>query len=165
MLKIAKSYRELSFPQLMEVYIEGNQENGQERFPEEPVYRQLQLAEEDFRQYLQEVFFPRKGSVYALWLEGGQYVSALRLEPYRDGLLLAALETAPDRRRQGYATCLIRAVQNQPGIVRLYSHVGKGNVASRKTHEACGFREISQTAVYLDGSVNPYCCTLSWEKE
>ena len=33
MLLIAKSLRGLSFPKLMEVYVEGNRENGGDRYP------------------------------------------------------------------------------------------------------------------------------------
>ena len=36
MLLIAKSLRGLSFPKLMEVYVEGNRENGGDRYPGEP---------------------------------------------------------------------------------------------------------------------------------
>lgn len=35
MLLIAKSLRGLSFPKLMEVYVEGNRENGGDRYPGE----------------------------------------------------------------------------------------------------------------------------------
>ena len=75
-------------------------------------------------------------------------------------MLLEALETAPEQRRKGYATALIRAALAQVGTVKIYSHVGKRNEASLKTHIACGFRRISEQAVYADGSVNDRCCTL-----
>ena len=88
MLKIANRMGQLHFPQLMETYVDDNRENGADRYPEEPEMRQLALAEGDFRQYLAEVFFRQKGAFYAIWEENGRYVSALRLEPYRDGLLL-----------------------------------------------------------------------------
>lgn len=164
MLRIAKRLRELSFPQLMEIYVEGNRENGAERYPEEPEMRQLALAEADFRQYLAEVFFRQKGAFYAIWEENGQYVSALRLEPYRDGLLLEALETRPDRRRKGYASGLIRAVLNFPEVKKVYSHVSKRNVPSLAVHKKLGFQVVEDLATYIDGSVNYRAVTLCWEE-
>lgn len=122
--------------------------------------RQLELAEQDFYQYLREVFFPVPGAVYCIWQEENAYVSALRLEPYRDGLLLEALETAPGERRRGYAEALIRAVLERFAPTKIYSHVGKRNYPSLKTHEKCGFRRALDYAVYVDGSVNRHCCTL-----
>jgi GNAT superfamily N-acetyltransferase len=123
----------------------------------------LQQAEEEHRAYLQEVFFRTPGAVLALWEEAGKYVSALRLEPYRDGLLLEALETAPAERRKGYAGKLIQAVQERFAQEKIYSHVSKRNIPSLRTHEVCGFRRIAENAVYADGSVTSRSCTLCWE--
>lgn len=160
MLIIAKKMRDLAFGQLMEIYIEGNLEKGQELAPEETEARQIALGEQEFYQYLKQVFFRTLGAVYAVWEENGKYVSALRLEPYRDGLLLEALETAPEERRKGYATALIRAALAQTGDAKIYSHVAKWNTASLKTHEACGFQRILDHAIYADGSVNQRSVTL-----
>lgn len=165
MLIIANRLGQLSFPRLMEIYVEGNRENGAERYPEEPEMRQLALAEADFRQYLAEVFFRQKGAFYVIWEEDGQYVSALRLEPYRDGLLLEALETRQDQRRKGYASTLIQAVQHLPEVERIYSHVSKRNAPSQATHKKCGFRVMADHAVYIDGSVNSRAVTFCWERE
>lgn len=164
MLLTATSMAELDFPALMEVYLEGNLENGADRWPGESQWRQLQLAEEAFRDYLRQDFFSVPGAVYCLWQEGNRYVSALRLEPYKDGLLLEALETRPDARRRGYAGMLIREVQSRVAGT-LYSHVHKGNAASLAVHRQCGFRRISEIAVYIDGSVNDRCCTLRYTGE
>lgn len=160
MLLIAKSLRELSFGALMEVYIEGNRENGEENWPQLEENEQLLRAEQDFYQYLKQVFFPVTGAVYAVWEEKGKYISALRLEPYKDGLLLEALETAPEMRRKGYAEKLLRAVQARCGDTKIYSHVGKWNDASLRVHEKCGFRRVLEYAVYIDGSVNSRSCTM-----
>ena len=165
MLKIAEKLNDLSFGKLMEVYIEGNLENGQELWPEEPEARQIALAEQEFYNYLQQVFFRTPGARYLIWEEAGHYVSALRLEPYRDGLLLEALETAPDKRKKGYAAQLVQATLEYAGNVKIYSHVGKYNTVSLRTHEKCGFTRIHDYAVYADGSVNErsytmlYCIT------
>ena len=135
MLYLARSLSRLHFSSLMAVYAESNRENGREFWPEEPEMRQIQLAEEDFYRYLSQVFFRSPGTFYAVWKENGRYVSALRLEPYRDGLLLEALETALEQRRKGFAAALIRAVQCfLEGKTKLYSHVDKRNLSSLKVH-------------------------------
>lgn len=153
MLIIAKSMKDLSFSALMEIYIEGNMENGQDNYPEEPEYRQIMLVEQDFYNYLSQVFFRTDGAVYLIWEERGKYVSALRLEPYQDGLLLEALETAPDQRQKGYAKTLILAALGEFDGKKIYSHVSKRNTTSIRTHEVCGFEKILDHAVYADGSV------------
>lgn len=153
MLTIARRLADLSFSQLMEVYQEGNAENGMDFYPEETPERQRMLAEQDFYDYLNGVFFRTEGATYFVWTEAGRYVSALRVEPYQDGFLLEALETAPDQRSKGYAKALIREVLAMYGNEKIYSHVSKRNIPSRRTHERCGFQKILDHAVYADGSV------------
>lgn len=167
MVFVAKSLGQLSFGKLMEVYREANRENGALLAPEETEERQLQLAEEDFYAYLHDCFFGKPHASYYIWEEAGSYVSALRLEPYRDGLLLEALETAPGKRRQGYAVRLMDAVLftlSEQGSVCVYSHVSKKNIPSLKTHQHCGFQIISNYAAYIDGSVNHRAYTLQYKK-
>lgn len=159
MLYIAKKLGELNFRQLMDVYEEGNLENAAELYPHAPQNQWLLLAEQAFHQYLKECFFPTQGARYCVWIVDDRYVSALRLEPYKDGLLLEALETLPARRRKGYASALINAVLALYPNEKIYSHVGKKNLASMKTHESCGFHRILDHAVYADGSVLQSCCT------
>lgn len=153
MLLIARKMRDLSFAALMEIYRESNEENAEDFWPNESPERRMALAEQDFYDYLSRTFFSVPGAFCALWEEGGCYVSALRMEPYQDGFLLEALETAPDQRRKGYARELIRAVLKTMDHGKIYSHVSKRNVASLRTHETCGFRKILDHAVYADGSV------------
>ena len=165
MMRIFTSARDLRFSELMDVYSDSNLEKAEE-WPNMPRGFALQLAEQDFRQYLLEVFFKTPDAILAVWEHQGHYVSALRLEPYKDGLLLEGLETAPEHRKCGYAADLILAVQAylaEQGVVKLYSHVEKRNVASRRTHETCGFYEISDRAVYISGSVDYRCCTYLYE--
>lgn len=162
-LIVARSMNELSFGKLMEVYAEGNLENGRDFWPYEPEARQIALAEQEFYNYLRQVFFRTPGAGYLIWEENGHYVSALRLEPYRDGRLLEALETTPHYRRKGYAVKLVLAALEYMGNIKIYSHVGKKNIPSLRTHESCGFRRILEYAVYADGSVNDRCCTLLHE--
>ena len=161
MLFLAKNLREISFSQLMEIYEEGNLENGGLMHPDLPENQQLMYAEQAFYQFLAEAFFPVPGAVYALWVEDGRYRSALRLEPYEDGLLLEALETAPKYRRQGYAEKLMRAVQ-EAFPQKIYSHVSKRNKASLAIHEKCGFRQVLDYARYIDGSVAHNAITLCY---
>lgn len=161
MLVLARKLRELNFQQLMVVYEEGNRENGEDFWPDRTDEQQMMQAEQAFYQYLTEGFFSTPGAVYALWQEQGAYVSALRLEPYEDGLLLEALETAPAQRRKGYAEKLIRAVQaNFPQ--KIYSHVSKRNAPSLAIHEKCGFRQVLDYAKYIDGSVARNAVTLCY---
>ena len=164
MLILAHGLRELRFGALMGVYLQGNQEKAERDYPEEPAGAGLRLAEEDFYRDLRECFFRTPGAAYAVWEEGGSYVSALRLEPYRDGVLVNALETAPQQRRKGYASRLLEAVLgtlNGP----VYSHVAKSNLPSLALHERLGFRRIQETALYLDGSLDRRACTLRWMRE
>lgn len=115
-------------------------------------------AEQDFYQYLQDVFFVSDDAFYAVWLESEKYVCALRIEPYKDGYLLAGLETCPQQRGKGYAKALVSAVidslkaENKP--VRIYAHILKSNIASIRVHERCGFEKTADLAAYIDGSVS-----------
>ena len=162
MLHLAYKFHQLNFAKLMEVYAEGNKENGRLYFTELPENEQLLRTEQSFYQYLAQSFFHTDGAVYAIWEEEGSYCSALRLEPYQDGLLLEALETAPAFRRKGYATALLLAVRKQfPG--KIYSHVHRQNAASLAAHQSCGFVQILDYARYIDGSVARNAVTLLWE--
>lgn len=143
MLIIVQSMRELAFGKLMEVY-------------QEPSGTVSLRAEQELFRYLNDCFFRTPGAVYCIWQEGERYASALRLEPYRDGTLLAALQTTPDCRGRGYAGELIRAVltwQKAHGGGRIYSHIANRNAPSIAVHDKCGFRKIADYARYLDGSV------------
>lgn len=157
MLQLFFHLAELDFNALMEVYGESNGENAAERGIS--VYAQ----ERNFEEYLREDFFTVPEAVYAVWAEDGIYRAALRLEPYMDGLLLEALETRPDSRRQGYARALIQAVQARLSggkYPRLYSHIGKRNTASLAVHRACGFQMIQDSARYVDGTANTRAVTM-----
>lgn len=152
MLRIMKSLGEVNFSALMEIYIEGNLEKAENG-------RTLLEAEQEFYQYLREVFFSTPGARYCVWTEGEAYISALRLEPYRDGWLLEAVETRPDQRRKGYGSKLLSAVAALPEFSKLYSHIHRRNGPSLRLHERCGFEKVLEYAVYIDGSVNDHCLT------
>ncbi len=144
-MRIARSLWELEFGKLMEVYADSTKGSL--------------LAEQDFYQYLSQCFFTRSGDCYCLWEAEEQYKAALRLQRYRDGLLLEALETAPQCRRQGFGKTLVLAALAQFPQERFYVHIDKKNAASRKLHEGCGFRKIADTATLADGSVTSRAST------
>ena len=166
MLKTINKISQLNFSELMSVYVEGNAENGAEFYPHLSKENQIREAEMDFYRYLHDVFFQIDHAFYAVWEVNRHYLAALRMEPYRDGWLLTALETAPDERGKGYATNLINSVKNDllvSGNVKIYSHVSRRNIPSLSVHRKCGFHKIFDYAVYLDGSVRHTSDTLLCE--
>ena len=151
MLSVIRSMAELPFGSLMEIYAESNRVRGS-RWPQEAPERQIALAEQEFYAYLRQCFFTRPGSRYFVWEEQGKPVCALRCESYADGMLLTALETAPDCRGKGYATQLLRAVLSHLEAVKVYVHIHKDNQASLAVHLSCGFVKYRTGARMLDGS-------------
>jgi len=163
MVKIVNGMNQLKFSELMYVYSEANMDNGAERYPNLSVDAQIREAEVDFYNYLNDVFFQTDGAFYAILELNCRYVSALRMEPYRDGWLLCALETAPNERNRGHAFNLIRSSLDYLRTFnskKVYSHVSKDGWASIATHMKCGFRIEKDHAVYLDGSVLHSCYTM-----
>lgn len=156
---------ELNTDQLMSVYLESNCADGKAFFPDLNGSEQLKKAENTFLSYLREIFFHQPGAFYAIWIEAGDYRSALRLEPYKDGYLLTALETAPEFRRKGIAfrlTTEALTFLRSRGVKKVYSHVKKHNFASLGVHSKCGFQCISESATYIDGTVTQNSCTLCY---
>lgn len=149
MLIICQSYCEIDIVQLLAIYqesIELNMETEQKsRFE----------VEEDFCEYLREIFFNDAGAICAIWVHDGQYVSALRLETFQDGYLVSGLETNPQARRKGFGRNLLRAViayvrEKESCIV--YAHIDKRNRGSYALHTECGFEQILDYGRLLDGS-------------
>ena len=149
MLLLIRSMKDLHFGKLVQVY-EGSCPTLD--------------AQSDFYEFLRQVFFKTPGAVYCVWQEGACYTSALRLEPYRDGLLLNGLETAPSFRRQGYAGKLLDAVLATFGDKKIYSHIDHRNHPSRMLHLHRGFHQISDRATYLDGSATNKSGTYLWHQ-
>ena len=167
MLRIFYDLKSLDFQKLMDVYEESVRENGQEFFPEEEQSVQIRLSQNRIYTYLLESFFAVKGSFYAVWQEKDRYICALRIEPFQDGYLLSALETAPGFRRRGYGKQLIRETMecvNQDKQVKIYSHISNRNYASAACHRACGFRKVLDYAAYIDGTVSRNASTYLYEK-
>lgn len=149
MLKIITSVSQLNIPQFLSVYAQST--GGDSR------------KENDLLIYLEEDFFRQKDAIYALWVVDDVYCSALRLEPYRNGLLLQALETAPADRRKGFANLLLTEVLEYlrtRGYTGVYSHIAKNNRASIGLHQKCGFSQVSDSARLLDGTVSQKFCTM-----
>ena len=168
MLKVFSSLKEIDFTKLMDVYEESVRKNGEIFFPDEEFASQIRLEQDRFYHYLSEVFFCVKNCFYAVWQEGDQYISALRIEPYQDGYLLSALETAPCFRKHGYGKKLMIAVQHylaQTGCPRIYSHISNRNIASIACHRSCGFNKIFDYAVYIDGTISRNASTYRYEQE
>lgn len=166
MLKLISSYYQLDSVQLMEVYLEGNRKRGESIYSYLDTNKQIYRAEDDFLSYLQEDFFQQKGAKYAIWNVDGHYKAALRLEHYKDGMLLEALETAPASRRNRYAYNLVTSVLNYlqtEDCKFLYSHVDKRNIASLNLHRKCGFRIITDYAWYIDGTLTHSSYTLRYD--
>lgn len=156
MLRMIRSMRELDFRALISVYCDNEEILGRhDQYPEKRLD-----AEQEFYRYLKEVFFRTSGACYAVWEQDGRYLAALRLEPYRDGLLITALETVPEARGKGCATALLSAALQEFTNHIIYSHVRKDNFPSLRIHEKCGFTRVSDFAVMLNGSVTYSYCTL-----
>ena len=155
MLKIIKTMKDLDMKQIYSVYEESIALAGKQDYPNEVDGMRILLAEQDaYSSWLQ--FFRDPNAICALWTSDGTYRSALRLDRYRDGYLLNSLETVPAARGNGSATALINAVIQYlkvKQVHKVYSHIDKSNVASIAVHTSCGFKRISDHAVYLDGSV------------
>ena len=125
---------------------------------------QILYAQQDFYDFLVS-FFALDKAKYFIWAPLGRYAAALRVEPYKEGLLLEALETAPNARREGYGAALLQAVlrelkESEYQIV--YSHVNKRNRASLNVHKKCGFSIISDSATYVDGTITQNSYTLCY---
>lgn len=159
MVKIVTKLTQLRYSDLMAVYEQSNRACAAQHYRALDANDGLIRAEQELYAYLGEIFFDRTGAFMGIWEENGEYVSAVRMEPYLDGLLLNGLETAPEHRNKGYAQRLVAAVL-QDVRLPVYSHVHKENGPSLRVHRACGFKRICEQATYLDGTVTDHACTL-----
>ena len=149
MLRVITTYADLDGPRLMAVYAESNLENTDYFFPEiEDKAMAVRKVEEGFLRFLRDEFFTGTSPAYYVLEEAGAWVSALRLNEVQPGLYyLEALETRPDRRRQGCAARLLREVIDHlktKGPFRICDCVSKRNEPSLCTHLACGFTIVSE---------------------
>lgn len=154
MLIVIEKLNDLDIGQLMRVCEESNRLIGRREYGSLPENLQILYAEQDFYAYLQ-LFFEEKDARYAVWAPEGAYKAVLRIERYRDGVIVTGLETALEDRRKGYATMLLRSVVEwvkKMGQNKLYSHIEKTHLPSIRLHRNIGFCKISDTAIYIDGS-------------
>ena len=151
MLKIINRSSELVYSEWMYIYEESLRKRARMTYPDLTAQEQLLRAEQDFYGDLR--CFLAGDGICATY--GG--VAAVRFEPYLDGVLLEGLETAPEARKNGAATALLRAVLSYlagQGVTRIYSHIEKRNSASLAVHIKCGFTCIQEFAEFIDGSVS-----------
>ena len=144
MLKIANTIRQLDYTQLLQVYSEQLQGCG--------VYGSESEFYEDLTSFL---FDPDR--FCCLWVCDGRYAACVRVEPYRNGILMTCLETAPERRRKGIAQALLSSVfelLRQQGCRFVYVHINKKNRPSLALHNKLGFRVIADSARLADGTVS-----------
>ena len=163
MLKIVRSITEFNTEQLLRVYQQSVFEHASRRYPDLEKVHQTTRGESDFLSYLREEFFATKGAFYCVWVESDRYVSALRFEPYKDGLLLQAVETDPAERKRGYASFLLTEALNflsRSDCPTVYSHIAKRNISSLGLHRKVGFQQLSDTATLADGTVSSHYCTM-----
>lgn len=156
MKMIFHSLREFDIRKLIQVYAESIHLSGRKQYSHLTHNRQILEAEQDFY-YMVENFLHFKDSFYAVNEMDNQYVSALRMEPFRDGFLLSGLETKPDCRRRGYAGSLIQfALEylSDHGCRKVYSHIYHDNITSINLHLTAGFRKINDSAIFLDGTAS-----------
>lgn len=164
MLKIIKNMRQLDFSQLTQVHQRSLQRDAQSYPGGDSEYEKARNAESRFYDYLTDWFYECKENTLFIWEHEGRYVSAVRLEPYRDGFLITGLETMPEESGKGFAKLLLRAVIShihRQGSASVYSHVDKKNAASLAVHGTVGFSVIDDVAVYIDGTVTANSFTLS----
>lgn len=162
MLKIINSMAELDTEQLLSVYRQTIFNQQTNHNCDDALSFPLQ-AEADFLAYLREDFFPTKGAFYCVWVVDGGYASAVRFEPYQDGLLLESLETKPAERRKGHAMKLVvesLKILTQSDYRTVYSHIAKRNKPSIALHKCCGFKVFWDSATLIDGTVSSQYCTM-----
>ena len=165
MVTYIQKIRNCNVAELFSVYSQSLETDRAMRYSDLDSNEGFQLASQDFYQYLSHVFFRTSGAVLAVYSSEGKYMSALRMEPYKDGYLLSGLETAPEFRRKGFGLRLVRDVIlhcTEAGIRVLYSHIHKENVASRNLHISAGFSVIRDCATLIDGTFSTeyetLCC-------
>ena len=155
MLRICRDFKQFNTEKLLNVYHEMLLNTSQQE--DISVFQ----AESEFISYVAEVFYSQENAVYAIWEHRDVYVSALRLEPYLDGVLLSALETAPEYRHMGFAATLIKCVLKEFQHSKVYTHIHRNNVISQELHRKCGFVEILDHGVLLDGTISRNYLTYS----
>lgn len=161
LIQIITSMKQLNFRQLTSVYSDEISAAGKEQYSDLNQNLQILEAEQDFYHYLSE-FFRTPKAFYAVWVIEGCYRAALRIEPYKDGVILAGLQTAIDSRKKGYASDLMCATLkylSENDTLKVYSHIRKDNIPSIKCHTKNGFVKALDYSHYINGDVDRCCDT------
>ena len=87
----------------------------------------------------------REGNRFLVLEEGGRIAGYVVLETALDEGSLTSLAVAPEVRRRGYGSALVREAINGcgPEIRTVFLEVEATNEAARSLYEKAGFREIS----------------------
>ena len=151
---------------LASVYEESNKENAKRDGHSGLSNISFLEAEMDFYDYM-SYFLQDQNSFLAIWAENDQYLSAVRIEPYSDGVLLSGLETILAERRKGYAGRLLQELMiylKGRDVHKVYSHIKRSNTGSISVHMRCGFDRCLDYAKCIDGSIlqnmDTYCLVL-----
>lgn len=125
------------------VYSEASYEIAKDKHPElDDLSKAIQEEEYYFVEKFLGKFMSKDENTYYVWEVDGEWVSALRLTKEDGFYFMEALETAPEHRKKGYASDLIKSLiqkleEDEPVVIR--SNVRKTNRASLTTHQKCGF--------------------------
>ena len=161
MLLAIKHILDVDISALAFVYDQTIKANGKDRRFSANTHEDQQVFIDDLRDFLK---IP--DSNLFVWVADDRYVSAVRLEPFQDGVLISYLETAPTERGKGYGRTLVKESIDclvGQGIQRIYSHVGKKNKPSLRIHLDNGFQIHEEYAKLLDGTVSQNYYTLVYK--
>lgn len=156
MIEIVDSIHKIKYHEMMQVYESSILESASRQYGNYSRPEGILLAEQDLYSYIQD-FLMHDNGVYLILSDAGMYISALRLERFLDGFLIAGLETKPGSRNKGFARQLLEfaiSLVEDNYHVPLYAHILKTNQTSISVHEKCGFSRILNISTLLDGSVS-----------
>lgn len=162
MFLVHKGVGDINVRQLMDVYYDSMFAGIEQMTNLEILQKEQEFYQDLF------AFFREPSPIYFVLSEKGRYISALRSTAYRDGVIIAGLETKKDDRCRGYAKKLLQCAisyLHMNGIHKIYSHVDSENQASLAVHYANGFYKISDSATFLDGTASNRFITLLQDKE
>ena len=170
MLRLYSSPKGFPFSALPAVYRDSLRASGAFQYPEEPAAQQEALAESDFLSYIRLDFFPRQGSLYALWELGENRSAPPGSNPTGTECFSPAWK--PPRTSGGgaappaYWSICWRSSAGRafPGFILMSARTIPLSLA---VHKKCGFAVYKTTAVYLDGSADSrsYTLLLDFEKK
>ena len=115
---------------------------------------------DSYEVFLRE-FIRGPGQLLLVETEGPEWRSALRVIGYRPGVwFIEAVETAPDRRGQGFGRRLLTHTAERLvslGAKQIECIIHPGNTASRRLHAACGFAPTDDNPVNCWGETETGC--------